>query len=284
MARGIYKVDMVGVHTAHKMHSLWLLLVALLSIQCARVAGLGCVDEQGQQVDWFIVYKFPYAKGKNNAIFSGYNYAYQVPDKTGWQLSAKQITDPKESILARTLNPVLGTQQKAYNTLFYSDQPPVSNVPGSESTGSSSSSMAHAKGVVATDAIKGFWLIHSVPSFVQVDKTVSCAKFSSLASNFASPVHLPLVRIPKRPNWIVHLVVGRRDCQSAGPVVGGTCGTILFQYHRKCSGQHQDVAHQDHQARVEDTGKWQELRRPEHQSTFRCHHLSVVLQVTQGRT
>lgn len=141
-----------------------LAIVALADSQDA----LQCRDESGKAVDWYVVYKFPYIAAKNDrSIFSGYNYAYQTSNTTedGWHLSDNQITDPKKSIFAQTLNPILAAGQKKFGTAFYSDQPPTEDDP--------SASYAHAKGVVAADSKQGFWLIHTVPQFVPANKTVS---------------------------------------------------------------------------------------------------------------
>lgn len=129
-------------------------LLALAAVQL--VAGAGspvCLDEDGQQVDWYVVYKFPYLKDSKSEVFGGYRYAY-ISSKAsdGWHLSSHQTTDPK-SIFGKTLNQVY--ENPKLNFAFYNDQPPGETKAHGDG--------AHAKGTLAGDEKTGFWLIHTVP-------------------------------------------------------------------------------------------------------------------------
>ncbi|KAJ6217649.1 hypothetical protein RDWZM_008806 [Blomia tropicalis] len=115
-----------------------------------------CVDESGDAVDWYIVYKFPYLSHSHSKLFGGYRYATLTSKSpVGWQLSSHNITDHKNSIFAKTLSPVYSS--KSVSSVFYNDQPPDDK--------SVSSHYAHSKGMLASDEHQGFWLIHTVPHF-----------------------------------------------------------------------------------------------------------------------
>ena len=161
-------------------HRIKLLLVFIISfIVCSNSwsscdARLTCLDESGKAVDWFIVYKIPRLE-THPRLNSGYSYAFisgpQITSKwrafpfhssknsASWKLSTRLISD-SNSILGQTLDQVYKNPLK-YSYIFYNDQ-----VPGK----TSSSSLAHAKGILATDASSGFWLTHSVPHFAEEPK------------------------------------------------------------------------------------------------------------------
>ena len=138
------------------------LFIILFSFSSDSLA-LQCKDESGQDVDWFVVYKIPkLEKSSKGVLTSGYAYAY-VTDKTvnegDWRLSNKLINQ-SDSIMGKTLSPLYNAKNKnnQFSFILYNDQVPEKS--------SSSSSRAHAKGVVVIDKqTSGFWLIHSVPKF-----------------------------------------------------------------------------------------------------------------------
>lgn len=120
-----------------------------------RTTPLSCRDENGQPVDWFVVYKLP-----------GRSYVYQSSESqqdaainNSWIESSRSIDSP-DSIVALTLQPLYQfsntTTEMDRLVLMYNDEWP---------NGTSSETAAHAKGVVAFDNVSGFWLSHSVPRF-----------------------------------------------------------------------------------------------------------------------
>ncbi|RWS25138.1 plancitoxin-1-like protein [Leptotrombidium deliense] len=130
---------------------------------CAtRRAELYCKDENGNDVDWFIIYKLPKINQRELSYFAdGLKYAYISGPaikgrsvKKEWKLSKKQIGD-QDSILANTLLPVYNNIDK-YSSIMYND-----DVPGV----GAKTNYAHAKGVLAMDDESGFFLIHSIPRF-----------------------------------------------------------------------------------------------------------------------
>ena len=137
-----------------------IILITFVGIQLVSgVIGLGCLDENGNSVDWMVLYKLPKTKTTPVDIVDeglGYTYFTSSSSQSGWILSEKSMND-SSSIPGRILSPL-------YNTLddnnimyaFYNDQPPH---------GSPTMIYGHTKGVVAFDKSTGFWLIHSVPHY-----------------------------------------------------------------------------------------------------------------------
>lgn len=86
---------------------------------------LSCQDENGSNVDWFIIYKIPHLP--DNEVFkSGYSYAY-LTSKTSshtWKLSRNYITN-ESSLLGQTVTNLYNDAAK-YSYVFYNDDPPTS--------------------------------------------------------------------------------------------------------------------------------------------------------------
>ncbi|KAH8313868.1 hypothetical protein KR067_013074 [Drosophila pandora] len=136
-----------------------LLLVWFLSQSEAKVK-VSCKDEQGNDVDWWHLYKLPkhYQHNDLGKDTTGLRYLYLTSQSySTWQLSGKRINDP-ESLPAQTLNPINADPNHTLLAV-YNDQQPNGTV---FSTG------GHAKGVVASDGETAIWLVHSVPGFPTV--------------------------------------------------------------------------------------------------------------------
>ena len=141
------------------------LLAFLLNLTNAseKKPPLQCLDEDGQPVDWFALYKLPKgadAKTEVPHLKDGVAYAYissESPDTTKWQLSAKSIADPT-SFPGRTLRPVYDAKDDGdILSVLYDDAGP---------DGVEHFTQAHAKGVVAVGSdSSGFWMLHSVPKY-----------------------------------------------------------------------------------------------------------------------
>uniref|UniRef100_A0A914YUE8 Deoxyribonuclease II n=1 Tax=Panagrolaimus superbus TaxID=310955 RepID=A0A914YUE8_9BILA len=121
-----------------------------------------CRDLNGQSVDWFAAYKLPILSDRSKHR-SGLDFLYADSRKPeSWQISSKQIGDDSSAI-GRTL----GQLWKAKNdqSIFYAlynDEHPGSN--------KSDSYRGHMKGVLLFDNFRGFWMIHSVPNYVDLSK------------------------------------------------------------------------------------------------------------------
>ena len=120
---------------------------------------LQCVDENGEEVDWAILYKLPKDKTKDRDILNqglGYVYFTSRTPQNGWTLSEKSIKDPL-SIPGRILGPLYDdTRSKQLLYALYNDEHP---------DGNTSFTDGHTKGVVAFDQNNGIWLVHSVPHY-----------------------------------------------------------------------------------------------------------------------
>ena len=143
------------------MKSFLLILLLTKFLVCFDGASsLQCVDENGVNVDWAILYKLPKQENKRQSGFVheglGYVYFTSTSPQSGWKLSNHSIND-LSSLPGRILAPLFNTDVSK-NILFalYNDEHP---------DGHTSFTDGHTKGVVAFDQNEGFWLVHSVPHF-----------------------------------------------------------------------------------------------------------------------
>ncbi|XP_053490179.1 deoxyribonuclease-2-beta isoform X3 [Ictalurus furcatus] len=84
---------------------------------------ISCLNEDGQPVDWFIMYKLP--KYKQGNVGSGVDYMYLDPSLPNWQMS-KYLVNTSEGALGKTLSQLYQrymSNSSAY--MLYSDAPPV---------------------------------------------------------------------------------------------------------------------------------------------------------------
>lgn len=126
--------------------------LVILVVLCARswCRDLGCLDENGNIIDWIYFYKLPQHVSK-----SGADFLYLHANSNGWQLS-NQTIDEKTSMPGRLISEITADDL----AVFYNDQPP--DAPMDATSG-------HTKGVVAGNTKGGYWLIHSVPHYPPAD-------------------------------------------------------------------------------------------------------------------
>lgn len=140
---------------------------------------ISCRDENGNNVDWYIVYKVPLLFDANWPYKSGYTYASVTSESIKdpkWQTGKVKVKEQFGHPFAETLKPIY-EDNSPIDYIFYNDGLP---------NGTANFNLAHAKGVVAFDEKGGFWLIHSVPRFPADDKKAysyprSGAKFGQMA-------------------------------------------------------------------------------------------------------
>ena len=135
----------------------------------ASNSAVGCIDEDGNAVDWWMVYKMP----------QGFQYAYR--DSSSRSESILSVTADKTldcttcGALGKTLHQIYANKNDlAY--VLYNDE-----YPDSYPTPSNGTLMhgGHSKGVLASNDQTGFWLIHSVPKFPDL----TAASFTWTASH-----------------------------------------------------------------------------------------------------
>eukprot|EP01083_Nonionella_stella_P051113 135735_1 len=130
------------------MRSLWWLILLLQT--CMHVSGLQCLDETGESVDWYFVYK----------INSGLNYIYYDSRSNVSSLSAvhgKLLSSPHTAIGA-TISQIWNSTNNIYDFIAYNDEAPYDR---------NAEKYGHTKGILAYSSKQdnGYFLIHSWPKF-----------------------------------------------------------------------------------------------------------------------
>ncbi|XP_072275665.1 deoxyribonuclease-2-beta [Pyxicephalus adspersus] len=133
-------------------------LISLLSLSAFFLVSceISCRNEDGDPVDWFIVYKLPKYK-INETDGTGLEYLYLDSKSQEWQLS-KFLTNMTHSALGQVLQQLYQSyKSNSTGYMMYNDEPP--------GTKNYTTNYGHTKGVLLFDKLQGFWLIHSVPHF-----------------------------------------------------------------------------------------------------------------------
>ena len=135
-------------------------LFSAIAYKC--LADIACKYQNGKALDWFTLYKMPtVSTNANKFVKIGQAYAYVTNNTqySNWTLSSGGINDPT-SLTVQTLSAILNNDailnQNQLGYLMYNDGL------------TSSSSYAHAKGVIMFDNKSIVWLIHSFPDFPSV--------------------------------------------------------------------------------------------------------------------
>ncbi|XP_078327219.1 cell-death-related nuclease 7-like [Crassostrea virginica] len=120
-------------------------LISFHDVDCS----LSCKNPQGNDVDWFIIYKVPKRKP-----YTGGEFFYIDEWLDSFEYYNVSINTSSLNPLYRTLNPIYNKPPVSY--AMYNDQPPV---------GYAAPGCGHSKGVYAFDRKQGFWIVSSVPNF-----------------------------------------------------------------------------------------------------------------------
>uniref|UniRef100_A0A8C3AJ29 Deoxyribonuclease-2-alpha n=1 Tax=Cyclopterus lumpus TaxID=8103 RepID=A0A8C3AJ29_CYCLU len=129
--------------------------VAILFQGCE--SDVKCRDDNGKEVDWYIVYKYPSGE-------DGLSYLYMDENTNGWKVS-KEAINSKSGTLANTLKPLFDfydRKTEGFGFMLYNDQPP--KLPKRQLS-AAPASFGHSKGVIMLDKRTGVWLSHSTPKF-----------------------------------------------------------------------------------------------------------------------
>ena len=133
--------------------------MALLLPVLAISAKLGCVNEAGEAVDWWFLYKHPrWTDASHKTCIgdcTGSTYVYSTSaSPTTWTVGAHTVFETS-SLFGLQLAGVY--DGSVTNYVFYNDQLPDG--------GGSSSSHGHSKGFFAFDETSAFFVQHSIPDF-----------------------------------------------------------------------------------------------------------------------
>lgn len=133
---------------------------------------ISALDENGNPVDWWFLYKVPKLKeqpdGGAAIVAAGYEYVYFDPHTDKTQYSPHQLGDG-ESALDLTLNAVFQSQDETTGWILYNDEMPT------DADRNDSSVLGHTKGVLAfdLDMQTALWLVHSWPKYADPGATAA---------------------------------------------------------------------------------------------------------------
>lgn len=100
-----------------------IILVSVLSISRAQEIDLICKDDNGNPVDWWIIYNFPTKVLPKGQGESGTRYAYITSndeDKSKFKFSPRDMNDT-DNVFFNTVEPIYSNPEK-YEYIFYNDQ------------------------------------------------------------------------------------------------------------------------------------------------------------------
>ena len=123
---------------------------AAFAISAATVAAVTCLDNEGANVDWWVIMKL------NNGLRYSYLDA-RTTDATDFVLREPDTLDDPLSALGRTLTQLIESRGSTVRAVW-NDAPPDAPEAADATTG-------HTNGVIGANASSGFWLTHSTPGF-----------------------------------------------------------------------------------------------------------------------
>ncbi|XP_048378079.1 deoxyribonuclease-2-alpha isoform X2 [Stegostoma tigrinum] len=136
-------------------NSIYWSVLACLAVTCSvyfAASDISCYDDDGQPVDWFIVYKLPKHVGK-----TGLQYMYMDSSSNGWRTGNRLINDTDRA--------VGGTLQQLYEKSKQQRDQVAYVLYNDQVNATLTSYGGHTKGIVLLDDVRGFWLVHSTPFF-----------------------------------------------------------------------------------------------------------------------
>ncbi|CAD6185737.1 unnamed protein product [Caenorhabditis auriculariae] len=135
------------------------LLVAALFVSSGLAqTPIGCRDNNGNPVDWFVFYKLPhlYNHPDNKQISNGSAFMYLDVNNKAWKLMEMGLDAPNQA-LYHTLQQYYTMDQTSTFSIMYNDEWPNSTIWSNDS--------GHCKGVSVFNQSGGFWLMHSIPKY-----------------------------------------------------------------------------------------------------------------------
>lgn len=123
---------------------------------------ISALDENGNAVDWWFLYKVPEMSGAHAT--KGYEYVYYDPN-AGKVVPSPYLLDVDKGALDLTLDSIFTNPPKTTGWILYNDEKP--DAAKKSETEADNGSLGHTKGVLAfdTDTKTALWLVHSWPKY-----------------------------------------------------------------------------------------------------------------------
>jgi len=125
---------------------------------------LSPLDESGNPVDWWFLYKVPRLKTNTQTEAAvGFEYAY-YDDPAEKVVKSPYLLSNDAGALRQTLDQIFGSPSATTGWILYNDETPDDVV---------SFNLGHTKGVIAFDLAtdSAIWLLHSWPKYPSADQT-----------------------------------------------------------------------------------------------------------------
>lgn len=108
---------------------------------------ISCLDETGNAVDSYV------------SLIQNEDYQYYYHTQNGFEKSPYLLNQTNDGSIMKTMNQLYSSSLDMDNIAYalYNDEPPPDTT--------ASSTYAHSKGVILTDGTRGFWMVHSKPSW-----------------------------------------------------------------------------------------------------------------------
>lgn len=125
---------------------------------------ISALDEKGNAVDWWFLYKIPKLSeaGASGKVISatGYEYAYYDPNTAKFQMTTNLLSKD-QGALDLTLDSLFKKPDATTGWVLYNDEMPA------DANGHDNGSLGHTKGVIAFDTSTktALWLLHSWPKY-----------------------------------------------------------------------------------------------------------------------
>jgi len=123
---------------------------------------ISALDESGNAVDWWFMYKVPEMSGK--PVLKGYEYVYYDPN-VGKVVPSPYLLDVDKGALDLTLDSIFNNPSSTTGWVLYNDEKP--DAAKKSETEADNGSLGHTKGLLAFDTATqtALWLLHSWPKY-----------------------------------------------------------------------------------------------------------------------
>eukprot|EP00005_Dracoamoeba_jomungandri_P002716 CAMPEP_0174260090 /NCGR_PEP_ID=MMETSP0439-20130205/8834_1 /TAXON_ID=0 /ORGANISM="Stereomyxa ramosa, Strain Chinc5" /LENGTH=356 /DNA_ID=CAMNT_0015344243 /DNA_START=40 /DNA_END=1107 /DNA_ORIENTATION=+ len=148
------------------------LLSLIYLVGLALCATHGCLDENEEPVDWWVIMKAPILTDTTDPTWNdGYGYAYADANSPRLKLSSVDLSNNSTSnkgALKNTLKLIYAANPSSTLWMIYNDEWPDNSDKGS---------YGHTKGFLYYRAGSGYWVSHSTPRFPEGPETAKHYNF-----------------------------------------------------------------------------------------------------------